>query len=337
MKPNRWKAPLVAVALAGAANAAAAEEATLIFATTNPATAHLNANVLHPWAQRINEQGKGVVRLDVRDGPQLANSRNHYSRVVDDVVQVSWGSPNNVAGKFPLTEVSALPYVADRSEHASVAFWRLYKTGLLDREYDEVVPYYFVVFPPLGVHTAKPIRSLENLSGLKLGATNKTQGDAIQRLGGTPQALPIIDLYEAIQRGTIDGTTIQWTAFQPFKLAEVTTYHVETQLGSFAGMVYISKKRHAALSAAARKVLDDNSGEAQTRVFGRFWDGVNDEARNAVKASGKHTVVDLSPEQTAKWRAMVAPITEDWAKTTPGGEKVLSTFRELIDKVKAGG
>jgi hypothetical protein len=101
---SRPVAALGAAALLGCLSAAAAEETTLIFATTNPPTAHLNARVLHPWAARINEAGKGVVKLDVRDGPQLVNSRNHYSRVVDDVVQVSWGSPNNVAGKFPLTE-----------------------------------------------------------------------------------------------------------------------------------------------------------------------------------------------------------------------------------------
>jgi TRAP-type C4-dicarboxylate transport system substrate-binding protein len=159
----------------------------------------------------------------------------------------------------------------------------------------------------------------------------------VSRLGGTPIALPIIDIYEAIQRGSVDGTIIQWTAFQPFKLAEVTSYHVETTLGSFSGMVYIAKKRYAALPAAARKVLDDNSGEAQTRVFGKFWDAVNAEARDAARASAKHTIVELPSAQAAKWRDLVAPITADWTKTTPGGDKVLATYRELLAKAKAGG
>jgi TRAP-type C4-dicarboxylate transport system substrate-binding protein len=333
----RLVAALGAAALLGCLSAAAAEETTLIFATTNPPTAHLNAQVLHPWAQRINEQGKGVVRLDVRDGPQLANSRNFYNRIVDDVVQVTFGGPTGVAGKFPLSEVAALPFLVEKSEAASVAFWRLYKSGVLDGEYNEIVPLFVVVFPPVGVHTAKPLRSLDSLAGVKLVTLNKMQSQAVERLGGLPVALPIIDIYEAVQRGTADGTTIQWTAFQPFKLAEVTTYHIDTFLGSQPSMVLMAKKRYDALPAAARKLIDDHSGEAQTRLFGQFWDAVDKEARAAVKASGKHTVVELGSEQTAKWRSLVAPITEDWAKTTPGGAKVLATFRELIARANAGG
>jgi TRAP-type C4-dicarboxylate transport system substrate-binding protein len=316
---------------------AAAEETTLIFATTNPATAHLNARVLHPWAARINEQGKGVVRIDVRDGPTLANSRNFYGRVVDDVVQITFGGPTGVAGKFPLSEVAALPFLVETSEAASVAFWRLYKSGLLDGEYNEIVPMFLVVFPPVGVHTAKPLRTLESLAGVKLVTLNKLQSQVVERLGGLPLAMPIIDIYEAVQRGTADGTTIQWTAFQPFKLAEVTTYHVDVFLGSQPSMVIMAKKKYEALPAAARKIIDDNSGESQTRVFGKFWDAVDVEARTAVKASGKHTVVDLPPELNAKWRSQVAPVTAEWAKTTPGGEKVLSTYRELLAKARSGG
>jgi TRAP-type C4-dicarboxylate transport system substrate-binding protein len=335
-RTSRRIAAVAAAALIGWCGAAAAEETTLIFATTNPATAHLNARVLHPWAARINEAGKGVVRLDVRDGPQLVNSRNFYNRVVDDVVQVTFGGPTGVAGKFPLSEVAALPFLVETSEAASIAFWRLYKSGLLNSEYDEVVPLFLVVFPPVGVHTAKPLRSLDSLAGVKLVTLNKMQSQAVERLGGLPVAMPIIDIYETVQRGTADGTTIQWTAFQPFKLAEVTTYHVDVFLGSQPSMVLMARKKYEALPAAARKVIDDHSGEAQTRVFGQFWDAVDKEARSAVKASGKHTVVELTPEQTAKWRGLVAPITEEWSKSTPGGAKVLATYQELLAKAKSG-
>jgi TRAP-type C4-dicarboxylate transport system substrate-binding protein len=93
----------------------------------------------------------------------------------------------------------------------------------------------------------------------------------VERLGGLPLAMPIIDIYEAVQRGTADGTTIQWTAFQPFKLAEVTSYHVDVFLGSQPSMVLMAKKNYQALPAQARKLIDDNSGEKQTRVFGQFW------------------------------------------------------------------
>ena len=71
----------------------------------------------------------------------------------------------------------------------------------------------------------------------------KVQGDAISALGGTPISLPLTDMYPAIQRGTVDGTMIAWVAFNPWKLADVTTYHVDTLMGWAAGMISMAKAK----------------------------------------------------------------------------------------------
>lgn len=342
MRPMGWRTTAVATMLgwsallAWPAPARGTEEVKLIFATTNHPTAHLNARIMHPWAQRINEQGKGVIKIDVRDGPTWANHTNYYDRVRDDVVQISWGIQSFLGGKFPRSLVVHLPFVADRAEEAAVAFWRTYKSGVLDAEYAEIVPLFLAAFPQAGVHTAKPLESLDSLRGLKLTAGAKVQSEVIARLGGTPISLVVTELYEALQRGTVDGSIVQWTAFQPFKLAEVTTFHVEAALGGSGGIVFMSKKRWDALPAAARTILEANSGEAQTRRFGAFWDSVYEEGRAQVKATGKHTIVSLSPDQADKWRELVTPVRDEWTKSTPDGERVLAEFRRQLGLVKAG-
>ncbi len=35
-----------------------------------------------------------------------------------------------------------------------------------------------------------------------------------------------------------------------------------------------------------------------------------------VKAAGKHTIVNLNPDQTEEWRELVAPVRDDWTRTT---------------------
>jgi TRAP-type C4-dicarboxylate transport system substrate-binding protein len=331
-------AAIFAAALAGWSGVAGAEETTLIFATTNVPQIHANVRVLHPWAQRMNEQGKGVLKIDVRDGMTLANHVNYYQRALDDVVQLTWGVQSQIAGKFPRSHVAALPFEAETAEQASIAYWRLYKTGLLDAEYDEIVPLMLIGFTQAGVHTAKPLRTLDNLNGLKLTMNSKLVSDAITRLGATPISLPLPDFYEGLQRGTVDGAAIPWTAFAPFKLGEVTTYHVEAQLGNSIGVVFMTRKRYAALPAAARKVVDDNAGEKESRVFGAMWDSEDAKGRDMVKAmGGKHVFVSPTPEQSAKWRERVAPVAADWVKATPGGDKILATWREFLAKAKTGG
>jgi TRAP-type C4-dicarboxylate transport system substrate-binding protein len=328
---------VLAAVLGITAPAAQADEINLLFGTTLPAQVHLNMRVLHPWAERINEQGKGVIHIDVRDGESIANLANFYSRVQDDVIQIAWGLQSAIGGKFPRTEVAALPFEVEKAEIGSVALWRVYKSGLLDAEYDTVQPLYVITFPPSGLHFAKQPKTLETLAGLKFALGAKVGASTIEKLGGTPLSMVTSEYYTAIQRGMVDAAMVQWTAFQPFKLQDVTFYHVETKLGGAAGMVFMAKKKYDALPAAARKILDDNSGEAESRVYGKFWDDVDNEGRQSVEALGsKHTIVTLPPATEAKWRQEVTPVIDDWVKTTPDGAKVLAAFRAATAKVKAG-
>lgn len=314
---------------------ASAEEEKLIFATTNVSRAHLNVQVLHPWAQRINKQGKGMIKIDVRDGFTLANHQNFYQRAQDNVVQITWGIMSTVGGKFVRSSVLNLPFLTNKADDASVAFWRLYKSGALDAEYNEIVPLFVCAFPQTGVHMAKPLKSLTHLNGLKMAAGSKLVADTISELGGTPISLPLPAYYEGLQRGTIDGILMTWTAFQPFKLAEVTKYHVDTELGGAPGVVFMTKKRWDTLSPAVQKIIMSNSGEAQSRIYGAFWDRVQDEWRQKVKGMSDHTVVTLTPEQTAEWRGRLASIKDEWIKRTPDGEKVYAKISEILKQVQS--
>jgi hypothetical protein len=58
--------------------------------------------------------------------------------------------------------------------------------------------------------------------------------------------------------------------------------------------------------------------------------------RQALLAKGGHTFAGLPPAQEKGWRDKVAPIAAEWAKSVPGGEKALATFRDLLAKAKTG-
>ena len=329
-------AAMAAAVFAAVAVTASADETKLIFATVTPPGSVVNTQVILPWAKRVNEAGKGVVSIDVREGTTLANFGNVYDRVLSDVVQIGWGIQAAIGGKFPLSNVVALPLVFERSVDGSTAFWRVYKAGLLDSEYDQVVPLMLTALPTAGIHLVRPLKSLDTLGGVKLIVPGKVQGEAISSLDGTPISLPLTDMYEALQRHTVDGTMIAWVAFNPWKLAEVTSYHIDTQLGGAAGMVFMAKAKYQALPAAARKIIDDNSGEVASRAFGVALDIEDDAQRASVKASDKQTVVELSPQQRASWEKRVAPSIEQWTKDFPGAAAVLAKFRAEVGK-KAGG
>ena len=327
------KSFVATAALLASFGIAKAEETQLIFATTLPPMAAVVKDFLHPWAGRVNESGKGVVRLDVRDGPGLANHLTYYDRVQNDVIQVGWGIQTYIAGKFKLTNIVTLPFETGDAVPSALALWRLYKTGQLDGEYDEVVPLVFVTFPQTGLHMAKAPKTLDNLNGVKIAVISKANGQALQNLGAAPLTIAATEMYDSLQRGLADGAAISTNGGQTFKIHEIATYHLDAPLGSTPAMIFMAKKRFAALSAEAQKAVMANAGEAQVVIGGKFEDAQNAEVREMLKAKG-HTFATLSPEQEKYWRSKALPIAEQWAEETPGGEKALATYRQLFAKAK---
>ena len=332
MKTGFSMAALAAAIGVAASVPALAQEVVLKFATTNAPTAHLNVQVLTPWAERITAEGKGIVRIELSHGTTLADQSNFYSRVMNDVVQISWGLQGTIAGKFPLTEVVSLPFLSQKSEDSSAALWRLYESGKLAKEYGDVEVLGMVVFPQLSIHSRKPIKSLDDVKGLKIRAGGNMASLVIQALHASPVSMPTADIYQALAKGTIDATLVQWTAFQPFKLAEVTAYHVDAPLGASPAMLFMSRKKFDSLPKAARDLIIKHSGEQFSRQFGVFWDRVQADDRKTVVASEKHHAYVASAQDVKKWSRALQGVSEKWAKDTPDGAVILQAYREELAK-----
>ena len=328
--------PALAVfALSVGVQAASAQETRLLFTSLSPAGSP-NSQFFNSWAQRVNDQSGGALKIDVRDGTALANFGNSYDRVLSDVVQIGWVQPAFIAGKFPLSEVTNLPFMTDDDVNCSLALWRYYKSPVMAAELQDVVPIWASCLAQSGLHFAKAPRSDTELNGLKMRVAGKVPSQIVERMGGTPVSMTAESIYEALQRGTIDGMVTSWAAFEPYKFAEVAFYHVEVPIGSNPSMFMMSRKKYESLPPAARKALDDNSGEAIVREAAKHFAAQAARARAAVAQLPNHKIVTPPPAQLAALKEKLNPIVLDWAKDRPGADKAVETFRQIYAQVKAG-
>lgn len=323
---------LATAALASIGLPALAQETRLTLATTMPpgAAAAQAMEFIGPWMSRLTAASKGSVAVQVRDGPNIATLANSYDRVMNDVVQIAWSLQPMLGGKFPLSEVAGLPFLAKNCETASVALWRLYKSGLIDSEYQDIVPLWFGVSAASNLHLAKPLKTLLELDGLKVNVFNRGLLQVVERFKGTGSSVPPEQVYEALQRGNLDGMMTAWSGFNAYKLGEVTQYHVMAPFGSSVHMFFMSKKKFQSLPADAQKAITEASGEEQSRLHGKTWDHHEGVQRGVVEATGKHKFVDATPAQLAEWKTRIEPLIDTWVKSRPSGDKVLAKFRELL-------
>jgi TRAP-type C4-dicarboxylate transport system substrate-binding protein len=335
MVPAKLIVALVAltIAIAGAAHA---ETTKLIFATTVPPSTPLVEKVFRPWVARVNDASRGTIEIDVRDGPAIADARNYYDRVMNDVVQIAFGMQGLVGGRFTLSAAAGLPYVVDDAVTASVAFWRLYKSGLLDAEYKDLKPVMLAVLPQSRLHLARVPKSIEETVGMKLVTTGKERSEVVRRLGYTPITGSSADMYAMLQRHLADGIVSAWPAISTFKLGEVTAYHLDVPLGGATSIVFLAAKRFAELPEAAQKAIDENSREQQSRAFGVGWEEDAESSQAMTRKMPGHAFAKLDDATAQKWQRAAEPVLQEWAEANPGGKEVLARFRALLAEVKAG-
>jgi len=320
-----------------AAAPAAAQEVVLKYATLNPPQSAVTREWTMPWVEKIHESGKGALKIEIFPGEALGNNLNIYDRVLADVAQMAWGIPVYFTGKFNLTNVTGLPFLGGNAEAQSTAFWRLYAKGDFGSEYSEIQPLVMIGLPQSGIHMAsKPMKTLEDFKGTKFRTGSKIAGDIILALGGTPISIQVGEMTQSLQRGLVEGVIMPWTAFNPFRLDEVTHYHVDVPFGGGPIFIFMAKKRYDALPTAAKKAIDDNSGEAASRNFGQWWDGEDKKTRDRVSAQPGHTVVSLPKDEYDRWAARVQTVLDEWGKSMPGGAETITKYKQEIANVQAG-
>lgn len=330
-----FAAGLLAAGTLGAAAVQAQE--TLVFGLSDTEQHPLNTRIIAPWIDEINADTPDALQIEMRYGPTLVSPANFYDRVMDDVVQVVWGLTVFDPGRFPRALVGSLPFMVPNSEIGSTALCQLYRDGALGAEMEPIVPLLFVEFPQaalsLNGHAAT---ALESMAGLKVMTGSPVGAAVIQAYGGAPLSIMVPNQYEALQRGTAEGTLMNFTAFPAFHLDEVTTDHLVFPGGGALGLVFMSREVFDGLSEDARAVLERHSDCSLSRAAGQRIDAWETDAMGYVASLPGHTLTHATPEQVAELEARIgAGVTAGFASRVEGGAELVARFRAALDAAAA--
>jgi TRAP-type C4-dicarboxylate transport system substrate-binding protein len=288
-----------------------------------------------PWIQAVNADAGGSIEVKPFFGTTLATFENMYDRLTSGVIEMGTGLQGMIGGQFPATSVADLPIVSEKSRDSAAALWALYERGLIADEYAKVKPLLLFVYPQISLHFRKPVKTVAELRGLKMSVSDKTASETVSKLGVAPITMGPQDIYGSLSRGVIDGAAIQWTGILPFKLQEVSSYHVKTRLGSSSGFTMMSKQAYDKLPAQARAAIDKHGGYKASRGFGHVLDEIADEAYALVSGQPGHTMATFAPADEARMYTQVEPVLAEWVKRTPNGAAILAAFKVEVGKSAA--
>ena len=281
----------VSLGIAGAAQAA--DSYTLKVGHFLPSTSNAQVNIIEPWCEQLRQESNDRLKCQLYPSMQLGGTPAKLADMArNGVADIVWTAPAYSAGKFPRVEALELPFMLPYGGKAgNDIIWKFYEQYAKDDFKGYKV---LSVFGDGGMdlHTrGKAVKTLTDLSGLKLRASSRTAAKTIEALGATPVSMPPAQMTEAISKGVVDGALASWEVVPATKLNEVTEFHSATPTGQPAFgytvlTMLMNQQKFDSLPKDLQEIIDRNSGPALNDRFATAWDKAMDSARSATPAEG---------------------------------------------------
>ncbi len=337
-RPSRRQA--VALALAALASTSAwSQQVTLRLHQLLPAQAPVPAKAIIPWAQKVEQESGGRIKIQLFHAMQLGGAPpSLFDQAKDGVVDITWTILGYTPGRFPKAEVFELPFISGAPEASSRAFQEYVEKFAAD-EFKDVKLIAVHTHGPGLFHTKKPVNGLEDLRGMKIRGGSRIINNMLTKLGATPVGMPVPAVTEALSKGVIDGATIPWEVVPSLKVHELVKNHTTfagnrglfTQTFAFS----MNKASYDKLPADLKKVIDNNSGVETAALFGRAMEE-GDKAGRAAATGAKNNILALDVAESQRWLRTASSVESDWVaevgKKGMDGKKLAAEARALITK-----
>lgn len=181
-----------------------------------------------------------------------------------------------------------------------------------------------------GLLTTKPVRTADDLKGLRLRSGGAPYSRFAEHFGAVPVSLGVGDQFEAMSQGTIDGTMASVVDLLSFRLIDVAkyvttvpigTYHVTSNftIGATAWQSFSPQEREFVVAAAAR---------ANPDLTDRWAYQLPAAAMDAVS---KSTIEVITPDAALLEATQAFAGQDEEARVAQGGAEA-AKFRDLVVK-----
>lgn len=255
-----------AAALLAAPSAGAVE--TLSLATWGASSHPQVKEFTKPFMEAVEAQSHGAIKFKYFPDDQMVKQKFVPSAVAAGTVDISLATLDSWAGRIPEVSVTVTPLwplsmqeTRDRLVPGNALFdWfdrALQKTGVK-------ILCIFDIGAPV-VSTGFELKVPDDIKGKKIRATSKGHAELLQALDASPVVLSVGEVYQALQRGTVDGAIGGLQGMVGLKHYEVAKHVMASNgvMGTYIHGYVMNLKRYNALPKEQQQILMKAAGDAR--------------------------------------------------------------------------
>lgn len=304
---------LASIGLTAAIATSASAADTAIPLATWGGTNHINIRHFVPALEQAFKDTKPHnLVLQHFPGGQLGEDKGMPIAIPTGQVKLGWITINGWTGTVPDTRIMDAPTGLTMQQLDQLIDAPNGLMSVLQKKFEQknTVLVGMADLGPPAIASKKPIRSPEDMKGMKVRVFSEGQAEAVKAFGGSPVNLAFADIYSAMQYGTIDAAILGFQGVGSQRVYEVAK-HVMVP-ASFLGTTM--------MGWAANKPWFESLPEGDRKAFLKSMDIASHQNRKAIvdeigdltKDYEKRgmTVTFLSPNQPEypKWKNATGPL-----------------------------
>ena len=294
----------------------------------------MNAAVFTPFAEKLAELSGGELTVKQFPAGELGKGpQQQYKRAVDGVADIVFGIPGYTETIFPRTMMVAIPGVVPGAREGTDMLWNA--LNYLDTEYQRVkLLAMWTNAPAVLITKDRPVRTLEDVKGMKIRAPSAADAPVIDSWGAVPVQMTVNETYNALNTGIVDAVMIGSSGIGSFKLNEPGKY-ITTGLPSSSAAFYLVMNADAweELTPQQQAWVDDASGYELSVSGGEGYAAAGERGLKLAEESGLE-IIELSAEESTRFfEASEDVIAESLKELTDQGipaGAILDAMREGI-------
>lgn len=302
---------------------------------------HAMSKWIEKWAADLEEKSDGRLEFTILAGAQMGPPPVYYDLAANGVADITWVLHGATPGRFPLTEISNMPFIFCSAEQADKVLNMPELLAYFEPEHRGVKVLEVFMHPPGHIMMkGGAVLSKDDLAGKALRPASQPVGRFIGAMGGNPVGLPPTELAESLQKSVIDGTMIDYggAAFA-YQLGPFLTDITEMYAYSASFALVMNPDSYAGLPEDLQQMIDESVEDVADQI-GQAWDGLDQAGKSALTKEGVK-IHKMSEEDFAEIRKIGENLTASYIEELDGkglpGSEVMKLIREGVETVGAIG
>jgi len=283
------------------------------------------------FAELVNEYTGGKVNVKVYPNAQLVggDQMRQAEMVQSGAIDFMLNSTINIAPTIPEFDVFSLPFMFPSYEAVDAVIASEAGQKLL-----EVLGDYNMVGLAYGengfrelTNNVRPIKSPDDMKGLKIRVVTPIYIDIMRALGANPIAMNWGEVFTSLQQGVIDGQENPVVGIIiPNKIYEVQKYMTNWHYSYDALVLAVNKDVWESFPAEIQEQIQRAAKDAMAYQIQISREGLA-EGNDFLREQGME-VTDLTPEELVPFKELTKPVYDQYAEKV--GLDIVKAFEEVV-------